>query len=189
MRLFIAVCFSNEVKSRLLQIQDRIKAQSLRGNFSRSENMHLTLVFIGETPEGRVPVICWAMDRALPHPPFEFTLEFYRTGCFRHSNKELWWIAADKDCPGLDTLIDLRQRIAGELAVGGIAFDDRPFTAHITLGREIKHSSPIVLSGERISVPVKRISLMKSQHINGRLAYTEISGYDLTVTGSGGSLE
>ena len=180
MRLFIAVCFSNGVKSRLLQIRDRIKTQAARGNFSRPENLHLTLVFFGETPEDRVPVICSSIEKALSHPPIhEFTLDFCHTGCFRHSNKELWWTGADKTDPGHAILIDLRRRLAAELASEGIAFDNRPFNVHITLAREVKHSSPIILPEEKINVPVKRISLMESRHINGSLVYTEIAGYDL----------
>jgi 2'-5' RNA ligase len=76
-------------------------------------------------------------------------------------------------------LQNLQQRLAAELSASGIVFDKRPFNAHITLGREIKLSSPIELPAEKLIVPVKRVSLMKSEHINGQLVYTEISGHEL----------
>ncbi|MDR1250689.1 MAG: RNA 2',3'-cyclic phosphodiesterase [Treponema sp.] len=180
MRLFIAVNFNDEIKSRLLQIQERIRERSLKGNFSRLENLHLTLVFLGETPEDQVPAIRAIMAgarRALSVR--EFTLDFTRTGCFRHSNKELWWIAADKADPGLCALTELRRYITDGLLQAGIAFDNRPFNAHITLGREIKHLSPIVLPDETITAPIDRISLMKSEHINTTLVYTGIFTLDL----------
>src|SRR5215471_16356721 len=110
-RLFIAVNCNDKTKNLLLSVQDDIKAQSFKGNFSRPENLHLTLVFLGETPEEQVPAICAAIQEAL-HPPIApFTLTFSQTGCFRHSNKELWWIGAQQTDPFLDNLKTLRQRI------------------------------------------------------------------------------
>jgi 2'-5' RNA ligase len=179
-RLFVAVKFDDTIKSRLLALQDRIREQAVRGNFSRPENLHLTLVFIGETDPALLPVITGIVTNtpqtkdsaAIP----TFTIVFNHTGCFRHSGKELWWIAANE---GLDTLRELRQRIADGFDAEGIQYDKRPFKAHITLGREIRASSPIVLPDEKITVPVTRISLMKSEHIKGTLVYTEIAGQDL----------
>ncbi|MDR1574925.1 MAG: RNA 2',3'-cyclic phosphodiesterase [Treponema sp.] len=180
MRLFIAVNFNEEIKSRLVQIRDRIGAQTLRGNFSRPENLHLTLVFLGETPADEVPAICSIMaDAQRTLSLREFTLDFTHTGCFKRRNRELWWIAAEKTDPALGVLAELRRRLTGGLLAAGIAFDNRPFNAHITLGREIKHSSPIVLPGEKITAPINRICLMKSEHTGGVLVYTAIFAVDL----------
>ena len=79
----------------------------------------------------------------------------------------------------MKNLAVLRERIAAGLELAGIPFDKRPFRAHITLGREIKHASPIVLPAEKIIVPVQRLSLMRSKHINRILTYTEIFGVPL----------
>lgn len=181
MRLFIAINFDDEVKGRLLDIQARIKVQSYRGSFSRPENLHLTLVFLGETPEDQTPLIRGAVSNTAAGQG-SFNLVFNRAGCFRHSNKELWWIGADDADPGLRPLVELRRRLGDELKAASIVFDDRPFNAHITLGREIKHDAPIEAPAGHIAVPVNRISLMKSEHIRGVLTYTEIFGQDLPGT-------
>jgi len=178
-RLFIAVNCNDATKNLLLSVQDNIKAQSLKGNFSRPENLHLTLAFLGETQEEQVSAICAAIQNAM-HPPIApFTLTFSQTGWFRHSGKELWWIGANQTGPSLDILKNLRQRITGGLSAANIAFDDRAFKPHITLGREIKHDAPIVLRQQEIALAVNRVSLMKSQRINGATVYTEIFGQDL----------
>jgi 2'-5' RNA ligase len=178
-RLFVAVNFDDTTKSRLLALQDWIKKQAVRGNFSRPENLHLTLVFIGETDAALLPVITGIVantpQRENPIPAF--TINFDHTGCFRHSGKELWWIGAANE--GLDALTELRRRIGDGLDAAGVEHDKRPFRAHITLGREIKASSPIALPEEKITVPVTRISLMKSEHIRGALVYTELAGQNL----------
>jgi 2'-5' RNA ligase len=177
MRLFIAVNFSDDVKSRIVTIQNMIKEKSLKGNFSRLENLHLTMAFLGETPSKQVPLICSVMEKASAQCG-PFSLDFTSTGFFRHSNKELWWIGADTD--GSENVFKLRRLLEDGLREAGINFDERPFNAHITLGREIKHSSPIETPKVNISVPVDRICLMKSEHINGSLLYTEIAHSVLT---------
>ena len=181
MRLFIAVNCGDETKKLLLSVQEKIKSQSLKGNFSRPENLHLTLVFLGETPEEQVPAICTAIKEALRPPAAPFSLTFSQTGCYRHSNKELWWIGAGHSDPFLGALKNLRQRITGGLSTAGVAFDDRPFNPHITLGREIKHNAPIVIPQQEINFSVNRISLMKSERSGGVLVYTEVFGQDLLL--------
>ena len=178
-RLFIAVNCDDTAKKLLLSLQDNIKAQSIKGNFSRPENLHLTIAFLGETQEDQVPAICAAIQAAMQPPIAPFTLTFSQTGCFRHSGKELWWIGAHQAGPSIDILKNLRQRITGGLSAANIVYDDRAFRPHITLGREIKHDAPIVLRQQEIALSVNRVSLMKSQRINGVTVYTEIFGQDL----------
>jgi len=81
----------------------------------------------------------------------------------------------------LDTLKTIRRRIVNILFSEGVRFDNKPFNPHITLGREIKHESPIVIPKQEIVFPVNRISLMKSERIGGILTYTEIFGKDLAL--------
>ena len=181
-RLFFAVNFDSETKDRLLAVQNRIKKQSFRGNFSRQENLHLTVVFIGEADAGQVPALMAVLKDAVSPGTSAFSITFDRTGCFRHSGKELWWIGTGDDGsdPGMHALAELRRRITCALNAAAIPFDDRPFRAHITLGREVKPAVPsIVLPQEKITVPVTRISLMISEHIEGVLTYTEIAGQNL----------
>jgi len=175
-RLFIAVNCNDATKKLLLSVQDNIKAQSLKGKFSRPENLHLTLVFLGETQEYLVPAICTIIQQAMQPPIAPFILTFSQTGCFRHSGKELWWIGANQADPSLDMLKNLRERIIGGLLSVDIAYDNRPFKPHITLGREIKHDAPIALRQQEIALSVNRVSLMKSERINGVTVYTEIFG-------------
>jgi len=181
-RLFISVNCDNKIKNQFLSVQEKIKTQSVKGNFTLPENLHLTLVFMGETPADKIRIISSVIDTAMKPPIAPFTLTFSTVGCFKHSNKELWWIGTDCNDMHLDILKTIRQRIAKELFSKGINFDNRPFNPHITLGREIKHESPIIIPNQKIIFPVNRISLMKSERINGILTYTEIFGLDLSDT-------
>ena len=192
MRLFIAVNFDEELTGRILEIQERLRAAAVRGNFSRRDNLHLTLVFLGETGAGLIPAIR-DIIASLPSSG-AFTLNFIRAACFRHSGKELWYIGADPDNRGMERLLELRAKLVEGLeglAVppaassrfpaggGGLSFDSRPFNAHITLGRELRLNREFAPFPVRIEAPIRRISLMQSEHRDGHLVYTELFGRDL----------
>ena len=179
MRLFIAVNFNSEIKSRILLLQDKLRSQALRGNFTRPENLHLTLAFLGETPEEKLDCLCRIIC-GIKAAPFE--IRFNHTGCFTHSRKELWWIGADRGCPGVSLLNAIHERLLGLLLEAGFSVDTRPFRAHITVGREIRNSEATALECPEIIIPVRRISLMQSEHKKGQLNYTELSGQDLSFS-------
>ena len=179
MRLFIAVNFSEETKKQILLVQEQLRSRAIAGNFSRSENLHITLAFLGETPESRLENIFRIID-AVDAPPFEIC--FNSTGCFVHSRKELWWIGADRNSPGFPVLHSVHRQLISRFADAGFAVDTRPFNAHITLGREVKHSGKIILDKPDIRVKISRISLMKSERLRGVLTYTEIFGKDFSIS-------
>ena len=51
MRLFIAIRLSRPLVETLKQAQRDMRHQGAEGNFSREENLHLTLAFLGETED------------------------------------------------------------------------------------------------------------------------------------------
>ena len=90
MRLFIAINLSGEMKDALIQVQNEMYDQGIRGNFTPEENMHLTLAFIGEYPSAE-PVLDALCEVAMT--PFDITLE--GIGCFR----DLWWAGLKESVP------------------------------------------------------------------------------------------
>jgi RNA 2',3'-cyclic 3'-phosphodiesterase len=178
MRLFIAVNFDDAVKKQLLEIQEQLRSQCTRGNFTRLENLHLTLAFLGETPEEKVTSIIKIIDDVQVSNFSEarpLEVAFIHTGCFAHSHKELWWVGADETCQGIDCLKAIHGELIKRLLGAGFSVDKRPFNPHITLGREVKHLQKITLNCKEVRAKVDRLSLMKSEHIGGKLTYTELS--------------
>jgi 2'-5' RNA ligase len=83
-------------------------------------------------------------------------------------------------------LLELRARLAEGLEglaaaspAGSFSFDRRPFNAHITLGRELRLREELAPFPVQLRAPVERVSLMQSEHREGRLVYTELFGRDL----------
>ncbi len=90
MRLFIAINFTEEIKSMLYECAQELKSHSRKGNFSNKDNLHLTLAFLGELPEDRIEDIEEAMEEVKASP---FTLEFSQLGKFdsRSRGEALYW--------------------------------------------------------------------------------------------------
>ncbi|PKM74004.1 MAG: RNA 2',3'-cyclic phosphodiesterase [Firmicutes bacterium HGW-Firmicutes-16] len=166
MRLFIAVHFSNEVKFALLSAIEELSAQAVSGNFTRPENLHLTLAFIGESED--VQTIRSVIDRCVV-PVFEMAI--LGAGNFG----KLHWVGIENN-PKLKALAE---NIQNELRKSGFDIEDRAFKPHITIARKLETRSPVNLNVTRKAMSVSRISLMKSDRIDGRLTYTEVYGRDL----------
>ena len=160
MRLFIAIQLSDAMKDVLSSAQDEMYDQGVRGNFTPRENMHLTLAFIGEYPDKEQ-----VMD-ALSSVSFSaFPISLSGMGCFR----DLWWAGMDESAP----LAAVVRRIRRALAENGIPFDRKRFSPHITLIRKATGTMPGIQI-DKISMPVERISLMRSDRGKRGMIYTEV---------------
>jgi 2'-5' RNA ligase len=170
MRLFIAFNFDDEAKSKLLRTQAAMRHAAASGNFTRPENLHLTLVFLGETPQGRVGDICRVMDSAPSKP---LTLQFAGTGKFG----DTWWVGIEQN----PALAGLYNQLTLDLKEAGFPIEGRPFKPHLTLAREVRlPDGTEVAEAEGFSTEVRAIHLMKSERVDGRLIYTSIYEKQLT---------
>ena len=166
MRLFIAVNFCDDTRSRLLDLRDELRFRSERGNFSLPENLHLTLAFLGECGAGQTAAAKAAMD-TLSFAPLDIQIE--RIGRFRRGVGELWW-AGVKEC---EPVLDLQRELTDKLITAGFSLDKRKYSPHITLGREVvTDASPWRI--EPFGEAVSGIDLMKSERVYGKLTYTAI---------------
>jgi 2'-5' RNA ligase len=168
MRLFIAINFDDEAKEHLTAVQNRLRKLG-RGSFSRPENLHLTLAFLGEVaPEGEAAV-CRVMDR-LDVP--ELQLVFNHVGCFQRKDGDIWWIglAPNKD------LLAMQKELSQGLRDEGFHLESRSFSPHVTLARRVvlkQEPDKSMLLGETFSTRTDTVSLMLSERIEGKLIYTQ----------------
>lgn len=166
MRLFIAVRFTPEIKELLKAAAVQLKQQSVSGNFTDPENLHLTLAFIGESD--RISLLRDCLDRS-GLPPFSIALEG-----FGHFGT-VWWIGIQRS----RALELLAGKLRSALRESGFPIEERPFKPHITIARNVVASQKIRLAVPPASMPVTCISLMKSERIGGRLIYSELYGKQL----------
>lgn len=169
MRLFIAINFDDTTKQNILAVQQRLR-QLGQGNFSRPENLHLTLAFLGELPPARVNAVKQAMKQTAVAP---LELSFDHLGRFARDGSDLWWIGLAEN----SGLITLQKELCGHLTHEGFLLESRRFSPHITLAREVRlprQPDEQALLGGPFTTRAEAISLMQSQRVGGTLTYTEL---------------
>lgn len=183
MRVFIAITLEDEMKKYIAQTQTLVKNLSTKGNFTRIENFHLTLRFIGEVDKERIEAIKKAIDdTANGVKPFDLILG--QLGEFPRREKKIVWIGIDG---GRKQLKDLFEIMESNLEKEGFEREARGLKPHITLGREIRLQESFEtlvkdIQIQRKGIPVDKISLMESKRVEGILKYIPI--YTKALNGS-----
>ena len=128
MRVFIAVELPPRWREELWQAGRALARLGVRGRFTRRENYHLTLAFLGEVarPEGVAAV----MDQ-VEFPAF--SLETTRAGRFAHRGGAIWWMGVAPH-PGL---LSAQVRLCRALEQAGFSPDKKPFSPHLTVARKV----------------------------------------------------
>ena len=167
-RIFMAVELSEEIRSSLGRMQQRLRQSGARVSWVRPDNIHLTLVFIGDVfSSSGIPEIERAMDCVTATvPPFTLTVEGAGTFGSAKAPRVIW--AGANDSSGV--LIRLQSRLATAVRELGIPLESRPFHPHLTLGRvRSRHGADALTqalasaSVARNSLEVDRVQLFESQ--------------------------
>jgi 2'-5' RNA ligase len=135
MRLFVAVDLDDAAKRAIAAEQQRIGSLFGRSDrtlrWVRPEQMHLTLVFVGEVDETRGAAIAGAMSEPLPVAPF--ALAFGRIGMFpARGAPSVLWLGVTT---GVQEAVAAQRLVASRLEPLGVARDPRPYHPHLTLAR------------------------------------------------------
>jgi len=166
MRLFITIQLNDELKDELEDVQLLMRDNGIHGNYTRRENLHLTLAFIGDYSDS------YYVKEILDGIDFEpFTIRNEGVGSFGN----LWW-SGISECRELDILV---RRIRRALADADIPFDRKRFRPHITLIRKPKPEDSAIPGGAaehlgRSEMAVEHISLMRSDRTKTGMKYTEM---------------
>lgn len=177
MRLFISINFNEETCNRIYDAICNIKKIARKGHFSRKENLHITLAFLGEVDPDDVDRVKSCMDAVNGE---NFDIHIGGLGRFKRTGFDIYWIGIEKS----DSMNDLHKILNYELNSKGFSVDMREFKPHLTLGREVscdyQEAKKLVEELGNMVQPVDKFSLMLSERINGKLAYTELYSRDLT---------
>lgn len=133
MRVFVAVFPPSEVLDRLSALVERVRRPGDGVSWVKRDNLHYTLRFLGEIEEpGRVEAACRAGRAAVEGmAPFEAILG--APGAFPNfRHPRVLWIGMSEGGP---QLVLLARSLDEALRREGFGRPDRPFAAHLTLGR------------------------------------------------------
>lgn len=179
MRIFLGIDFDANLKSRLALVQKGLRERTSKGSFTRPENFHLTVRFLGEQDEALVQLLQTEMMAAAEAvPPFELVLS--GSGMFTKRSGAIPWLGVEKNA-GLE---ELYQSVTAALERCGIPAEERGYTPHLTLGRNVRFQSASGDSFLTMPIPilkqeVRELTLFWSHQVDGVLTYTPIARFPL----------
>ncbi len=130
-RAFIAVDIDEEVRGKLVALQRQLEATRADLKLVEPENIHVTMKFLGEVPESKVPEIAEALRSGLDGTK-SFDITVNGMGVFPSLKyiRVVWAGVED----GRDELVEIQKKIDSGLQPLGFR-RERDFVPHLTLAR------------------------------------------------------
>ncbi len=130
MRLFIAISLPDEVRSELEEFIRECRVSAPKLKWVRTANLHVTLKFLGETPEAKRTEIGEALAAVKVSEPIP--IEVRGLGFFPNARRPRVLWAGVESSAGLSALAE---KIDQSMHAVGFAREARPFSPHLTLAR------------------------------------------------------
>ncbi len=145
-RSFVAIEIDDGLRSTLAVIQRRLRMAGAKVSWVPVENIHITLIFLGDILMEAVGRVAEGLDLAAAHvPPFDLVINGLGTfGSVRRPR--VIWAGVENRPPEMDALYE---GVCAAARNAGIAVEDRVFRPHLTLGR--------VRGGENVDELTRRI--------------------------------
>jgi 2'-5' RNA ligase len=185
-RTFCAVELPSEIRSRIQQHVDRLRASFPDASLSwtRVENIHLTLKFFGNVEQTLIPKIDKAAGLAVKEfQPFEILIA--GTGVFpRPKQPRVLWIGVtDPE----NKLAELQRRFEENAAAKGFPKEERAFKPHLTIARvrNPDNAKEVAELNQRLgfpamTMPVRELVIFRSELSSKGSKYTALSRHKLS---------
>ncbi len=139
LRTFIAIDVDRTIRDRCLALQESLARSGAELKWVEAENIHLTLLFLGEVEDRTLAALCRAVaEGCASHRPFSMSVE--SVGCFPNPRRpRIVWVGVGSGAGEVMALHDALEPPLLEL--GCYRREQRAYSPHITLGR-IKGEEP-----------------------------------------------
>jgi len=193
-RIFLAVNLPENVKNRLTEHQERIKEMFISSGFrdpvrwTKKENLHITLVFLGQTRDIMIPEICRKTEEAVSRNQSFFI--GLREICYAPPRKmppRMVWVSGEKSEELAALQTDLEKALLDAPSQGIRKGEKRAYSPHITLGRirqwDFKKMAPEERPQIRedivLDFPVESVEIMESNLKRTGAEYTVMESIPL----------
>jgi len=131
-RSFLAFELPPEIKDQVRQVSEQLKKTNMDVRWVRVDNIHLTVLFMGDVREGDISAIAREIEQVCyGFHPFDIFLK--GLGFFPDRRRpRVLWAGYDGDIERMSSLRDVLQE---RLMPFEIKEDKRQFAPHLTLGR------------------------------------------------------
>ncbi len=164
MRVFVAVDIKNpQTVSSVAMIRDSLLSTGAPLKPVETENLHITLVFIGEIGEDEAYRLKEELSKIRFKP---FTINLHGLGAFPNASRpRVVWIGVDK---GSENLESLQKKTLEALRRAGVRYkaDHKGFVPHLTIARvkgqrNVKSLSKLIESYSSYDFGLERIEELK----------------------------
>lgn len=131
-KTFLSVHLSQRVMSNIASVVEKMAARSRAYNWTKPENLHVTVNFVGEILDREVPEFCKTVKEFVqPFEPFELSLCGVKAFPNNQQPRTIY-IAVDE---GADALVFMNRELTKMIQDWGFNKDKNEFVPHVTLGR------------------------------------------------------
>ena len=187
-RSFLAFELPLEIKNTVARVSGELRQSTLKARWVKVDNIHLTVVFMGNIETGDIPAIARGVQGVCQaFGPFDLSLK--GIDCFpNRRNPRVLWLGLDGD---LEPMSDFRDALQEHLTGFGIKEEKRKFKPHLTLARFRKprrmdsKEDQLLSKYEHLSSSVyslKELILFKSDLKPTGAVYTKMEAWPLTGT-------
>lgn len=138
-RTFICIELPDELKASIAAVQEQFKAHKAHVSWVRPQNIHLTLKFLGDVEQHRLPdIVAQVSNVAAAHTPFWLTPR--GQGVFPTSkHPRVFWLGIDDEA---HQLLALQAAVESAMESLGFPREQRRFQPHLTIGRVRPYRKP-----------------------------------------------
>ncbi|MBM3244518.1 MAG: RNA 2',3'-cyclic phosphodiesterase [Candidatus Omnitrophica bacterium] len=132
MRAFIAIPIPEQTKKHLLLLQEKLKGYGADVKWVQTDNIHLTLKFLGEVDEDNLSKVYRAIENAVKET-CAFSADIASLGAFpKIDYPKVIWVGIRQ---GEKETKEIAGLLEEEIEKTGIPKEKREFESHITIGR------------------------------------------------------
>lgn len=184
-RIFIAINLPEDVKKKLIDCQKKWPEFPIR--WTKKENLHITLIFLGYIPDEELLEICKiTKEISLRNQPFLINLNKICYGPPKKMPPRMIWVEGEKSREFTVLKDDIEKSLVTSERVN-FSPENRVFSPHITLGRirvwEFRQiepeERPEVDEDIDLNFEVNSIEVMESQLKRGGVEYTILESASL----------
>ena len=191
-RTFVAIELPDALRARLIEHIQQLRSElpDTRASWSREQNLHLTLKFLGDVSVGEIPNLSNAIARAVSGlKPFELMVAGCGVFPLRGRPNVLWIGVSPSAHPTSNTqhpISLLHSAIENECAAAGFSREQRAFHPHLTVARLRKTGGERGLAEAHENLgfrpetfPVSEVVVFKSQLLHQGSKHSAISRHAL----------
>lgn len=131
-RTFVCIEIPESLKEQIAALQRELRPKGAQVSWTKPENIHLTIKFLGDVAQPKVETVRRAVERAAASVA-QFEVEIAGAGCFPSlRSPRVLWVGLS----GLPAALkQLQASVEDELAREGFSREPKKFSPHLTIAR------------------------------------------------------